>query len=63
MFQVKIPLDKWEAKRMNDAGELPKNFLNPPIKDTVQITGGGYAIIRFTPSPGTLVCLSAKGKY
>ena len=37
---------------MNDAGALRKNFANPPIKDTVQITGGGYAIIRFRPTPG-----------
>ena len=37
---------------MNDAGELRKNFVDPPIKDTVQITGGGYAVIRFTPTPG-----------
>ena len=51
-LQLSIPLDKWDLKRMNEASELSKNFQNPPFKDTIQITGGGYAIIRFNPPPG-----------
>ena len=35
-----------EIQRMNEAGEIPKNLENPTLRDTVQVTGGGYAVWR-----------------
>ena len=36
-----------EIQRMNEAGEIHKNLVNPTLRDTVQVTGGGYAVWRF----------------
>ena len=42
-----------EIQRMNEAGEIPKNLENPTLRDTVQVTGGGYAVWRFkADNPG-----------
>ena len=30
-----------EIQRMNEAGEIHKNLVNPTLRDTVQVTGGG----------------------
>ena len=46
-------VDTGEIQRMNEAGEIPKNLVNPILKDTVQVTGGGYAVWRFkADNPG-----------
>ena len=38
---------------MDQNGQLKRNFINPPIKDTVQIPSGGYTIFRFlAENPG-----------
>ena len=45
-----------EIRRMNEAGEIPKNLKNPTLRDTVQVTGGGYTVWRFkADNPGILV--------
>ena len=42
-----------EIQRMNEAGEIPKNLKNPTLRDTIQVTGGGYAVCRFkADNPG-----------
>ena len=42
-----------EIQRMNEVGEIPKNLENPTLRDTVQVTGGGYAVWRFkADNPG-----------
>ena len=42
-----------EIRGMNEAGEIPKNLKNPTLRDTVQVTGGGYTVWRFkADNPG-----------
>ena len=42
-----------EIQRMNEAGEISKNLENPTLRDTVQVTGGGYAVWRLkADNPG-----------
>ncbi len=51
--KLALKLHKSEMKRRNEAGEIPKNLEDPPLKDTVQVPGGGYAIWRFkADNPG-----------
>ncbi|XP_041367041.1 laccase-4-like [Gigantopelta aegis] len=39
--------------KMDDEGKLPRNLIDPPVKDTIHIADGGYAIIRFkADNPG-----------
>ena len=39
---------------MEQNGTLKRNLDNPPIKDTVMIPNGGYAVVRFVAdNPGT----------
>lgn len=42
-----------EVRRLDDAGRIRRNLLNPPRKDTVTIPDGGFTIIRFhATNPG-----------
>lgn len=42
-----------EVERLDKAGELKRNLISAPIKDTVTIPDGGYTIIRFVAdNPG-----------
>lgn len=42
-----------EVKELDKQGKLKRNFINPPVKDTVTIPDGGYTIVRFNASnPG-----------
>ncbi|XP_015127595.1 laccase-4 [Diachasma alloeum] len=41
------------VKRLNELGEIPKKFKNPPLKDDISVPVKGYAVIRFFASnPG-----------
>ena len=38
---------------LNEAGKIPKNLKDPPIKDTVAVPDAGYTVIRFlADNPG-----------
>ncbi len=53
MGKIDLKVLKSEVKRRNEAGYIGKNLINPPRKDTVQVTGGGYSVWRFkADNPG-----------
>ncbi|KAK7500349.1 hypothetical protein BaRGS_00008256 [Batillaria attramentaria] len=46
-------LSRSTLEQMDARGELRRNYIKPPVRDTVNVPDGGYAIIRFTASnPG-----------
>lgn len=47
------------VRRLDKEGLLKRNFINPPIKDTVTTPDGGYSILRFHAiNPGTALPFS-----
>ncbi|XP_041367040.1 laccase-4-like [Gigantopelta aegis] len=51
--KVSTILHRDVVTKMDDEGKLHRNLIDPPIKDTLLITDGGYAIIRFkADNPG-----------
>ncbi|KRT85626.1 hypothetical protein AMK59_278, partial [Oryctes borbonicus] len=53
MERLDEPVDKETILEFDAANLLPRNFDNPPLKDTVNVPGQGYTIIRFIASnPG-----------
>jgi L-ascorbate oxidase len=52
--KLKTSIKLAEVEALDKAGKLPRNFDNPPVKDTVTVPVGGYTIIRFVAdNPGT----------
>ena len=46
-------LNKKEVIRLNEAGKIKKNFINPPQKDTVSVPDSGFVVMRFrADNPG-----------
>nr|KAG5709130.1 hypothetical protein BaRGS_028586 [Batillaria attramentaria] len=46
-------LSRSNLEQMDARGELRRNYIKPPVRDTVNVPDGGYAIIRFTATnPG-----------
>nr|KAG5709129.1 hypothetical protein BaRGS_028585 [Batillaria attramentaria] len=43
-------LSRSTLEQMDARGELRRNYIKPPVRDTVNVPDGGYAIIRFTAS-------------
>lgn len=53
MQKVGKNVSEEEVKRLDAAGLIKRNLLNPPKKDTVTIPDGGFTIIRFhATNPG-----------
>ena len=39
--------------KMDKKGKLKRNYVNPPLKDTVQVPSGGYTMFRiYADNPG-----------
>lgn len=53
MEKVGKNVSEEEVRRLDDAGRIKRNLLNPPKKDTVTIPDGGFTIVRFhATNPG-----------
>lgn len=47
-----------QIRQMDLKGQIKRNLINPPIKDTVPVPDGGYTIIRFkATNPGNNLLL------
>ena len=51
--QVAPSLPRAVLEGMDARGELRRNYIKPPVRDTVNVPDGGYVIIRFVANnPG-----------
>lgn len=48
-------LSRADLENLENNGHLRRNFIQPPVRDTVNVPDGGYAILRFKANnPGYL---------
>ena len=52
-----MKIGNWITKQkvidLNDSGKIKRNFINPPMKDTVSVPDAGFTLIRFlADNPG-----------
>lgn len=53
MQRVNTSITADQVRRMDQNGQIKRNLINAPIKDTVAVPDGGYTIIRFVAkNPG-----------
>ena len=45
-------IKKVKVVQMNEAGEIKRNLVNPPLKDTVMVPDGGFTLVRFRAKQG-----------
>ncbi|KAK7098255.1 uncharacterized protein [Littorina saxatilis] len=51
--KVASKLSRTEMEEMEARGQVKRNLIQPPVRDTVNIPDGGYAVLRFTANnPG-----------
>ena len=56
-FTIEFPIGnavKMEKiKALNEAGNITRNLINPPLKDTISVPDAGFSLIRFVAdNPG-----------